>query len=225
MQGKACMVMQLLQGKDLFSARDEFHHGLENDADLARLIGTCTEVVRSVAALHAQGIVHCDVKPENFMYRDGRVQAFDFGIAMRNRETRAMIVGTPDYMSPESFLPGLPATFQRDVFALGATMYWMLTGHTPYESGSIQETVKKLIDPNFAPEPPSAVLLRNRPDLAERLSPDLLQALDAIVMQAISREESARYPTGAFMLVELRRLANRFALTSAPSVRTAFRRS
>ncbi|HSA59302.1 MAG TPA: serine/threonine-protein kinase [bacterium] len=216
MNGKACMVMEHLHGRDLHELQDDLLHGLKTSDDLDQLVEIGRQAVSEVAAVHEQGIVHCDVKPDNFMVHNRRLRIFDFGIARREGEVQSFIGGTPGYMSPESFTQN-PTGFPRDVFALGAMLYQLMTGRPPYEGASVEETQQNLMNPEFHPELPSAVLLRNRPDLKKGLSLQQLQrlnhrlrVLDSIVMRAINRDPNLRFQDAGHMLADFRR----FDLTS-----------
>ncbi|CAN5359658.1 hypothetical protein BH09SUM1_BH09SUM1_31630 [soil metagenome] len=97
-----------------------------------------SEAARGVEALHSADIIHRDIKPQNIMIaRDGRVKITDFGISrtkdMISEEAhRSKIAGTPKFMSPEQ-ARGEAASKQSDIYSLGATLYYTLTGRSPVE--------------------------------------------------------------------------------------------
>ena len=105
------------------------------------------QIARALAAAHARGIVHCDIKPENLMVRpDGFVKVLDFGLAQDlSSGTSASVVpaGTLRYMSPEQSR-GEAATPAGDVFSVGIVLYELATGAHPFDSGSVFETLKAL---------------------------------------------------------------------------------
>jgi len=95
---------------------------------LTDMVATFIQTAQALAALNAMGYVHCDLKPNNIL-RDssGQVKVIDLGQAARNGTVKKRIQGTPDFMAPEQ-VKCLPVTFRTDVYNLGATMYWALSG-------------------------------------------------------------------------------------------------
>ena len=115
-----------------------------------------TEVVHAVAsalaAAHASGVIHLDVKPANIMVaRNGAVKLGDFGMAVGPRATAgrtSLAVGTPYFTAPEIW-SGQPAGPSADLYSLGATYYFLLTGRQMFPSGSADELRRRHLD-----EPP-----------------------------------------------------------------------
>jgi len=89
-------------------------------------------VADALAGMHAQGYLHCDMKPNNIIIADnGAIRIIDLGQSCRIGTVKPRIQGTPDYIAPEQ-VKRRPLSPQTDVFNLGATMYWALTGkHVP----------------------------------------------------------------------------------------------
>ncbi|MEM6551993.1 MAG: serine/threonine-protein kinase [Planctomycetota bacterium] len=114
------VLMELVDGKTLeaFQADD--------------IEGFCTIMMQgaeALGAMHEAGYVHADIKPNNMMLdRDGGVKLIDFGQSCAIGTVKERIQGTPDYIAPEQ-VKRRAITPQTDVFNLGATMYWLLTGH------------------------------------------------------------------------------------------------
>ena len=104
------------------------------------------QALLGVGAAHRMGIVHRDIKPTNLMLnRQGIVKVMDFGIAKvvgaRGATRTGMQLGTPAYMSPEQ-IQGRPIDVRTDIYALGITLYQMLSGHVPFEEGSDFEIMR-----------------------------------------------------------------------------------
>lgn len=104
------------------------------------------QILRALDYLHAQGITHGDLKPNNILVRDHRICLIDFGYAAyQGREAK----GTPLFMAPELF-DGQPHTPATDLYALGVTLYHCLTEQFPVQSDSNREliTLKRHFNPN-----------------------------------------------------------------------------
>jgi eukaryotic-like serine/threonine-protein kinase len=98
------------------------------------------EVAAGLAAAHAKGVVHCDVKPSNVMLTADGAQVFDFGIAAivaasRDRASDGLVLGTPTYLAPEQLTAGR-LTAATDVYALGILLYGLLTGGAPWSAST-----------------------------------------------------------------------------------------
>ncbi|MCA8950822.1 MAG: serine/threonine protein kinase, partial [Planctomycetes bacterium] len=166
--------------------------------------GSATEVWVAIAAriadalhhAHEAGIVHRDVKPSNILVRaDGQPVLTDFGLAREQGLPTVSVdgafVGTPGYVSPEQ-IDGRRAGVDRrtDVFALGVSLYEMLTLQRPFESGSSQEEMRRILKQE--PPPPA------------RLNPRLPSDLCAIVGKCLEKEPERRYATAHELAEDLR---------------------
>jgi serine/threonine-protein kinase len=146
---------------------------------------------------HAQNVVHRDIKPANIMYdsiSDG-LKITDFGIARLidvGRTRTGIVLGTPAFMSPEQ-LEGKNVNGHTDLFALGVSLYQLLTGHLPFRGASMTKLM--FVIANEPHESVTAV----RPDLPECLNP--------IIDRALAKDAAERFQTGAEMAVALRSAA------------------
>jgi serine/threonine-protein kinase len=142
-QGLLYLVMRLLPGQAL---SDRITAGKLPAADAARL---ALETARALAAAHANGVVHRDIKPDNILLdASGHATVTDFGIsrvtARPAGELAGVTVGTPRYMSPEQAL-GEEVDGRSDVYSLGVVLFEMLTGRLPFEGRNATELIAKHI--------------------------------------------------------------------------------
>ena len=181
------LCMELVSGETLAAVLRS--HGVLSHREAA-VVGE--DVCRALAAVHAAGYVHRDVKAQNVM-RDkaGKIVLMDFGTGHDTAGSRGGprdIVGTPVYMAPE-VLDGQPATVQSDVYAVGVLMYHLVTGQYPVEGGTLLD----LIDAHKAG--------RRRPILERR--PDLPMSFVHVVSRALAADPAERWPSAGAMLEAL----------------------
>ena len=185
--GRAYIVMELLNGESLTTvlARPE-------RLPLEQQVEIMARVSEGLAFAHAKGIIHRDVKPANlFLTTDGAIKVLDFGVARiaSSKLTRSgLIVGTPDYMSPEQVL-GKVVDQRSDVFSAGAVFYQLLTGRKPFGAKTLPMILNKVMSEN--PAPPTEA--EAPPDLA------------ALVMKALDKDPAKRYQRMIDMLASLTR--------------------
>ena len=178
------IVMEFVDGEDLASILRRT--GPLPPAQAARIAAA---VARALAAAHARGIVHRDVKPGNVLIgRDGRVKVVDFGIARAVAEAQMTLPGTTlgsvHYFSPEQ-ARGEPATNESDIYSLGIVLFEMLTGTRPWEGDSAASVaLARLTGP--VPDP---VLVR----------PSIPPDLAAITRKALAQSPIDRFSSAASM--------------------------
>lgn len=138
------------------------------------------QVAQGLRAMHTMGYAHCDIKPNNILLnRKGNTKVIDFGQSCVIGTVKERIQGTPDYIAPEQ-VSRKPVTAQTDIFNLGATLYWALTGkHIP-----TLYTVNKKGENSF--------LLDARIDSPMDLNPKIPPVLSNMVMECISTKPQKR---------------------------------
>lgn len=172
-------------------------------------------VCRGLAAAHAAGLVHRDIKPGNILFarhqsdRHGfTAKIADFGLARTSgglsSASTLRVLGTPDYMSPEQ-CRGEPLDERTDIYSLGATYFALLTARTPYPRLSAMQVMFAHCN---GPPPDPREVVPNLPDACAR-----------VVRRAMAVQPSARYPSARAMLDDLKATAK--GLMLAPAERYA----
>jgi hypothetical protein len=161
------LVMELVSGRSLAELVKE-----QGPLDPARVADIGAQVADGLAAAHASGTIHRDVKPGNVLVRDDGVAAIsDFGIARSAGDPAltqsGLLTGTPSYFSPELARGAAPSP-ASDVWGLGATLYAAVQGRPPYR---MQDNPVAVLHDIASQQPP-------RPDRADFLEPALLRMLD-----------------------------------------------
>jgi serine/threonine-protein kinase len=146
------------------------------------VVAAGARIASALAHAHREGIVHRDLKPANVLVHlpSGTLKVADFGLARPQgaESTRTgLIVGTPAYMAPEQ-LAGMAPDAQTDLYALGVTLFELLSGRRPHEADSMGELLRRV-----AGAPPL--------DLAA-LRPDLPAALTRLVVTLLARDRAQR---------------------------------
>jgi Tol biopolymer transport system component len=155
-----------------------------------KVIGIATQLAAGLAAAHAAGLVHRDLKPDNIMVmRDGQVKILDFGLAKQRRTAQdsttaaltdeGVVLGTAGYMSPEQ-VRGEPADHRADLFSFGVVLYEMLCGKRAFAGASSVEVM-------------NAILKDDPPDLPASVPP----ALGRIVRRCLEKEPARRFQSAA----------------------------
>lgn len=218
--GQPFHAMQFLHGETLGDVIDRYHEMEEKEVGersvlFENLISRFISVCNTIAYAHNRGILHRDIKPDNIMLgKYGETIVVDWGLALpvaRNEAARASgeqtlmpgsgssadefsnssVVGTPSYMSPEQ-AAGIPnVTAATDVYSLGALLYKLITGETPFHGSHIKEILRKVKKGQF--QPPSEVV------------PDVSRPLEAICLKAMARNPSERYATALELKSDIER--------------------
>lgn len=179
--GMPCVITEYVEGVPL----DKYC--AKNLPTIAGRLRLFLEVCAAVHYAHQRLVVHCDIKPVNILVTpEGRPKLLDFGIGKLLQgppETRIEAAGGPltlGHASPEQLL-GRPVTTATDVYALGLTLYEILSGRRPYPASNVPELVYKVTCTD--PQPPSEA----------SHNPKLRGDLNAIVLKAMARDPAARY--------------------------------
>ncbi len=186
--GSLFIAMEYVAGKSLRGALDEERSGF----GVPRALELTRGIVSGLAAAHAQGTVHRDVKPENVLLAhtaDGRElpKVLDFGIAAmaesatQSNMTRGLLL-TPGYAAPEQWMemPAAEMDGRTDLYAVGCVIYEMLTGHTPFHAHNMEGCRRQHMEET--PKPPSEL----RQELAE------WTGLDGLVMRLLAKNRDDR---------------------------------
>jgi eukaryotic-like serine/threonine-protein kinase len=174
------LVMQYVPGESLQSRLDR-----EGPLDLCEILRIGMQTASGLAAAHAQGLVHRDVKPSNVLLEKGveRSLLTDFGLARASDDASLTCtghhLGTPQYMSPEQ-ARGDAVDARSDLFSLGSVMYAMSTGRPPFRAETSYGVLRRITD---AEPRPIREINPNIPEWLERLSQKLLAKSLAIRFQ------------------------------------------
>lgn len=174
----------------------------EGPLPIVEAVSAVLDIIGGLDAAQVAGILHRDIKPSNcFIDADGSVKVGDFGLSIstlardvaEELET-GVFQGTPQFAAPEQ-LRGEPLDVRADIYAVGATLYYLLTGHLPFEARDLRDLVAQVTT-----EPAKPPRLRR---------PDLPGALDAIVLRCLAKTPSERPSSYAALADALRPFAAR----------------
>jgi eukaryotic-like serine/threonine-protein kinase len=186
------LVMELVRGPSLAAVLRK-----RGPLALSGAISVADQVLDALAAAHAQGLVHRDVKPSNVLIGGARrVKLTDFGLAKSLHDATAgltrpgQVLGTPMYLAPERSA-GRGATPLSDLYAVGIVLFEMLTGKPPFSAANLFELA---LAHQQTPVPP-----------LQRA--DVPASVEAAIACALAKEPEQRYPSARAMQVALRRVA------------------
>jgi serine/threonine protein kinase len=173
------LVMEFVDGESIGQLLER--DGALPEAEAVRLIA---QVCEGLQRAHKQGLVHRDVKPDNILVtRSGVAKLTDMGLVKDvegdlNLTKTGRGLGTPHYMAPEQFRNAKGVDIRGDIYSLGATLYAMVTGQTPFENASPLDCWMKKIHNEFAPP--------------KELVPGLSERVDWAIRRAMSAEPDRR---------------------------------
>jgi serine/threonine-protein kinase len=202
------LVMEFVDGVSL--DRVVAHNGPLTPAQAANFIA---QAAKGLQHAHEKGMVHRDIKPQNLMMtRKKEIKILDFGLARLGQDqsssrageaddrparpgetTAGMVLGTPDYIAPEQAADARTADIRSDIYSLGCTLYYLLTGQPPFPTGT---TIEKL-SLHLKSPPPS--ILAKRPDVPAELV--------RILEKMLAKNPQDRYQTPGEVAKELAPLA------------------
>jgi len=187
----AWLVMELVEGEPLSALRRR-----EGALDADRVVDLLAQAAAGLAAAHAAGVVHRDVKPGNLLVRpDGSLAVTDFGIAWSASSIALTgtgeVIGTAHYLSPEQ-ARGRPATAASDVYALGIVGHELLTGRRAFPGDS-----------------PVDVLLQQVHEEPEALPDTVPAGVRQLLASMLVKDPAQRLPDGAAVLAAVERLVQR----------------
>jgi len=185
------LVMEFVNGRDLASAVQK-----QGSLSLRDVVSFTLQAARGMEYAHSQTIIHRDIKPANLLLDgQGVVKVTDLGLARLNNAadrtasdksglTQAGgILGTVDYMSPEQAIDSTTIDHRADIYSLGCTLYFLLTGRVPYQGASLMQTLLKHRE---APIP-----------YLPALRPDVPAALDSLYRKMVAKSPADRCQTMA----------------------------
>ena len=184
------IAMELLTGRTLDQVMSQ-----ERPMSVSKAMALVANVCDALDYMHQKEIVHRDLKPANIMVcEDGSLRIMDFGIAKAAGMRRVTFtgfspaMGTPDYMAPEQ-VKGRRGDQRSDIYSLGAILYEMVTGHTPFEGQNPFLIMQARITGD--PEAPT------------NFNPEISPQIEEIILHAMEREPRNRYSSAKQMEAEL----------------------
>ena len=238
--GRPYFVMEYVKGVPITGFCDRHRYTIRQRLEL--FVGVCEAVQHA----HAKGIIHRDLKPSNILVEeiDGVpvVKVIDFGIAKAITQAEwantaftqeGMVIGTPEYMSPEQVLGVLDVDTRSDVYALGVVLYELLTGELPFDSLELRRAglaeIQRIIREQAPPRPSTRLsgadperrtsIARSRSIAGDRLSTELRRELDWIPLMALRKERDRRYASASALADDVCRYLDGRPLVAAPDSR------
>jgi eukaryotic-like serine/threonine-protein kinase len=175
------IVTELVEGETLADRL-----GRDGPMPPADAVAVAVDIARALAAAHARGLIHRDIKPGNVMLLpDGRVKVVDFGIARAagsdTLTNTGVVLGSTAYLSPEQ-AGGQPVDERADLYALGCVLYEMLTGHVPFSADTPIATMYRHVNEDA---PPPSTIAPVQPELED------------VVLRCLEKEPKRRFSSAA----------------------------
>lgn len=184
--GRYYIAMELIEGQSLAGYIEK--QGLLKEAEALEFLA---QSLQGLAAAHAEGLVHRDIKPDNLLLdRKGQIHIADFGLVMEVSSTSCLtmagtVMGTPQYISPEQ-ADGEKVDERTDLYSLGATFYRALVGQIPFQAPSVMSMLFK--HKYERPVPP------------KKLRPELSESVNRLILWLMGKRREDRPPNAAAVL-------------------------
>jgi len=212
--GIVFLVMEYLEGRTLKEIIRS-----EGAMPLKRVVEIIRQVTGALDAAHGQGVVHRDLKSDNIMVSQTNggdwAKVLDFGIAkiqqpasVKDADLTApnLVIGTPQYMSPEQCSQTHPLNARSDIYSLGVIIYEMLAGRVPFTG----ESATMIMMQHVQDRPPSVLATR----------PDLPPAVDAVITRALAKVPADRFQTAGELFAALSNAAGEDVAAASRSAAT-----
>ena len=192
--GHRYISMELLRGRSLKSRMNE-------PIDFLEALRLLEQACLGLQAAHDQGVIHRDVKPDNFfLTENGVLKVMDFGIAKHQAAQSLTVVGsiagTPAYMSPEQISNFSAVTHKTDLYALGVMAYEIFTGSQPFQHSELVPLL--LLHVNQPPEPP-----RER-------NPGIPEELEEVILKLLEKDPARRHQSAHDLAEDLARIRRNY---------------
>jgi uncharacterized RDD family membrane protein YckC len=180
-EGAPVITMEIVEGGTLHERVKE-----RGPLSVSEAVDVILQIIAGLEAAHAIGILHRDIKPSNcFIEADGTVKVGDFGLSIstttRGDSALTMagsVLGTPEFSSPEQ-LRGEELNVRSDIYSVGMTLYFLLTGRTPFQAENVVQLLATVLD-KPAPSP-------------RTLRPEIPEALARIVLRCLEKQAGDRF--------------------------------
>jgi predicted Ser/Thr protein kinase len=183
--GRPVIAMELVQGGTL---KDRVRK--EGPLNIAEAVDATLQMIDGLEAAQAAGILHRDIKPANcFVGPDGAVKVGDFGLSISTiargetlLTSSGSVLGTPSYASPEQ-LRGEELDVASDIYSVGASLYYLLTGRPPHEAQDLVKLITEVLD--------------KTPPLPQHHRPEIPKGLARVIMRCLAKDRARRFPNYA----------------------------
>ncbi len=192
------LVMECVEGSDLAALVKK-----NGPFPVEQAVNYILQAARGLEAAHAEGIVHRDIKPANLLLdKKGTVKILDMGLARIGGDAPGQaeltntgtVMGTVDYMAPEQALNTKTADARADIYSLGCSLYYLLTGKATYDGDTL---MAKLLAHRDQPIPS-----------IREVRPEVPEQVEAVFRKMVAKHIDHRYQTASELIADLTRLTN-----------------